>query len=227
MRNIIVLFFVWTFTFIGYSQDSVTLKTQYKPETKYIQTLDQNNYTIMKYSGSDEFIQKLNAKGIQNPTIAASNSTTELIMQIGKLNEKSDYPITIEFQKTKSSDGKKIIPDGTIIYGRGSNGTMPKLDSIVSKDLKEDFKSTLLKSMQSTFDQLVLPEKTVKVGESFSIDTPFSLPLADVTLEMNITTNYKLESIKSDIAYFKVLQTYTVKSKITKYTINEIGRAHV
>ena len=223
MRNIIVLFFVWTFTFIGYSQDSVTLKTQYKPETKYIQTLDQNNYTIMKYSGSDEFIQKLNAKGIQNPTIAASNSTTELIMQIGKLNEKSDYPITIEFQKTKSSDGKKIIPDGTIIYGRGSNGTMPKLDSIVSKDLKEDFKSTLLKSMQSTFDQLVLPEKTVKVGESFSIDTPFSLPLADVTLEMNITTNYKLESIKSDIAYFKVLQTYTVKSKITKYTINATG----
>lgn len=224
MRNIYALFFIWTwFTFIGYSQDSVTLKTQYNPETKYIQTLNQNNYTIMKYTGSDEFIQKLNAKGIQNPTIAASNSTTELIMQIGKLSEKSDYPITIEFQKTTSSDGKKIIPDGTIIYGRGSNGTMPKLDSIVSKDLKENFKSTLLKSMQSTFDQLVLPEKTVKVGESFSIDTPFSLPLADVTLEMNITTNYKLESIKSDIAYFKVSQTYTVKSKITKYTINATG----
>ena len=224
MRNIIALLFVWTwFTFIGYSQDSVTFKTQYKPETKYIQTLEQNNYSIMKYSGSEEFIQKLNAKGIHNPTTAVSNSTTELIMQIGKLNEKSDYPITIEFQKTTSSDGKKIIPDGTIIYGHGSNGTMPQLDSIVSNGLKEDLKRTLLKSMQSTFNQLVLPEKIVKVGESFSIDTPLSMPLADVTLEMNITTNYKLESIKNDIAYFKVLQTYTVKSKITKYTINATG----
>lgn len=224
MRNIIALLFVWTwFTFIGYSQDSVTFKTQYKPEAKYIQTLEQNNFSIMKYSGSEEFIQKLNAKGIQNPTIAVSKSTTELIMQIGKLNEKSDYPITIEFQKTTSSDGKKIIPDGTIIYGHGSNGTMPQLDSIVSDGLTEDFKSTLLKSMQSTFNQLVLPEKTVKVGESFSIDTPFSIPLADVTLEMNITTSYKLESIKNGIAYFKVLQTYTVKTKITKYTINATG----
>ena len=144
-------------------------------------------------------------------------------MKVGKLTEKSEYPMTIEFQKTTSSDGKKIIPDGTIIYGHSSNGTMPKLDSIVSNELKEDFKRTFLKSMQSTFDQIVLPEKTVKVGESFSIHTPFSMPLADVTLEMDITTNYKLESIKSGIAYFKVLQTYTLKSKITKYTINATG----
>lgn len=224
MRNIIALFFVWTwFTFISYSQDSVTFKTQFKPEKNYRQTLEQNNYSIIKYSGSDEFIQKLNEKGVQNPTTASSNSTTELIMKVGKLTEKSEYPMTIEFQKTTSSDGKKIIPDGTIIYGHSSNGTMPKLDSIVSNELKEDFKRTFLKSMQSTFDQIVLPEKTVKVGESFSIHTPFSMPLADVTLEMDITTNYKLESIKSGIAYFKVLQTYTLKSKITKYTINATG----
>lgn len=224
MRNILGLLFVWTwFTFIGYSQDSVIFKSQYKPETKYIQTIEQNNYSIIKFSGSDEFLQKLNAKGIQNPAITDSKSIIELILKTGKLTKESDYPVTIEFLKTTNSDGKKTIPDGTIIFGRGTNGNMPKFDSIVSIGLTDEFKKTFLKTMQSTFDQLVLPEKVVRVGESFSIETPFSIPFADMSLEMNITTNYKLESIKNGIANFKVLQTFTVKSKITKYTINATG----
>ena len=205
------------------SQDLLKFKVQYKPETKYSQTIEQTSHSDMKYSGSEEFLQKLKDKGVQNPTITDKVSKIESVFTTGKLTDGTNFPLTMEFIKTTSSDGKKEIPDGTLIYGHGSIGNMPTLDSIVSSGLDEEFKKTLLQAMQSTFSQLSFPEKKVKIGESFSRESPLSIPIAGVTVEMAITTTYKLLSITNGIADFDVSQIYTMKSTITKYTIKATG----
>ena len=63
----------------------------------------------------------------------------------------------------------------------------------------------------------------MKIGKSVSIETPLSIPVAGLTIDMGITTNYKLLSITNDVADFDVTQVYTMKSKITKYTIKATG----
>lgn len=224
MRKIILLLLTLTqISCNSQSKDGLTFKVQYKPETKYSQTIEQTSHTDMKYSGSEEFLQKLKDKGVQNPTITDNVSKIESVFKTGKLTDGTNFPLTLEFVKTTSSDGKKEIPDGTLIYGHGSIGNMPTLDSIVSSGLDEEFKKTLLQAMQSTFSQLSFPEKKVKVGESFSRESPLSIPIAGVTIEMAITTNYKLLSIANGIADFDVSQVYTMKSNITKYTIKATG----
>lgn len=65
----------------------------------------------------------------------------------------------MEFINTTSNDGKKSIPDGTLIYGVGTIDDLPRLDSIVSKNLDENYKKALLQTLQSTFSQLSFPEK--------------------------------------------------------------------
>lgn len=224
MRKIILLVLILT-KIPCYSQtkNELTFNVQYKPKTKYSQTIEQTSHSEMKYSGSEEFLQKIKDKGIQNPTLTDKTSKIESVFKTGKLTDGTNFPLTMEFVKTTSSDGKKDIPDGTIIYGHGSIVSMPTLDSIVSKGLDEKFKKTLLQTMQSTFSQLSFPEKKVKVGESFSRESPLSIPIAGVIIEMTITTNYKLLNITNDIADFEVSQIYTMKSTITKYTINAIG----
>lgn len=227
MRKLILLLLTLTH-FFCYSQknNELIFKVQYKPETKYSQTIEQTSHSEMKYSGSEEFLQKLKDNGVQNPTITDKTSKIESIFKTEKLTPSKTFPLTMEFVKTTSSDGKKEIPDGTLIYGHGSIGNMPTLDSIVSSELDDEFKKTLLQAMQSTFSQLSFPEKKVKIGESFSRESPLSIPIAGVTIEMAITTTYKLLSITNGIADFDVSQIYTMKSTITKYTIKATGNGN-
>ena len=60
-------------------------------------------------------------------------------------------------------------------------------------------------------------------GESFSIETPLSIPIADVTIKMTIKTSYKLLSITKGIADFDVSSVYIMKTTITKHPIKATG----
>jgi hypothetical protein len=207
------------------TQKEVIFKVQYKPDMKYNQMIEQKSQTNIKYSGSEDFLNKLKDKGLQNPMITSTQSKIETILKTGEETTKKTFPLTIEFTKTESSDGKIIIPDGTIIYGNGSNGNMPTLDSIVSKELDENFKISLLQTIQSTLNQLSFPEKKVKIGDSFIRESPLSIPISGSTVEMTITTYYKLLDIENSIANFDVSSVYTMKSVITKYDIKATGNS--
>jgi hypothetical protein len=125
--------------------------------------------------------------------------------------------------KSTSSTGKNQIPDGTLIYGHGTTIKMPVLDSIVSDGLSTEIKTMLLQVLQSTYRQIDIPAQDLNVGETFKSVTPLSIPIAGVTLDMDITTYYKLISINNGIAHFAVTQEYTMKSVITKYQIKATG----
>jgi hypothetical protein len=224
MKKIILLLFILIqFSFSSQSQDSLTFKVQYKPETKYSQTFKQTSETYIKYSGSEDFLQQLAGKGVQNPAIINNQSTTESVFNTGKLTDGVNFPLTMEIVKTTSSDGKKVIPDGTLIYGHSSTGNMPTLDSIVSNGLNEGFKKTLLQTMQNFLGQISFREQKIKVGESFSRESPLSIPIAGDTIDMAVTTTYKLLSIINGVGNFDVSQEYTLRSIITKYTLKATG----
>ena len=224
MKNTILLLLLVSTQFsIAQTKDEFQFKIQYNPGTRYDQTLDQTSYLEMKYAGEPEFIQILKDKGVQNPTIVDNHSVIESVLKTGTITNKTYFPLTIEFLKTTNSDNKTQIPDGTIIYGKGTLGNMPTLDSIVSKGLSEEFKKGILQTMQATFAQINIPERKVKVGDVFDIDTPLSIPIASLQMDMTITTTYKLLSIKNNIADFDVSQVYTMKTNTTKFPMNATG----
>lgn len=156
MKKLLIILFVLNISYV-FAQNEFTFKVHYNPETNYNQSIQQNSETNIRYIGSEEVMQKLKEKGIQNPTLTNSKSTNNLILKTGKLSKIKSFPLTIEFAKTISNEVKKTIPDGTIIYGSGTIDNLPKLDSIVSENLNESFKKTLLETMQSTFSQLSFP----------------------------------------------------------------------
>lgn len=224
MKNLsLLLLFIAIQLSVAQTKNEFQFKIQYNPETKYDQTLDQTSYLEMKYAGEADFMQTLKDKGVQNPTIINNHSIIESVMKTGKLTNKTYFPLTIEFLKTTNSDNKTQIPDGTIIYGKGTLGNMPTLDSIVSEGLNEEFKKGILETMKATFAQINIPERKVKVGDVFDIDTPLSIPVANVQMDMTITTTYKLLSIKNNIADFDVSQVYTMKTNTTKFPMNATG----
>lgn len=224
MKNSFLLLFVISIQLsVAQTKNELQFKIQYNPETKYEQTLDQTSHLEMKYAGEADFMQTLKDKGVQNPTIVDNHSVIESVMKTGKLTNKTYFPLTIEFLKTTNSDNKTQIPDGTIIYGKGTINNLPTLDSITSKGLSEEYKKTIMQTMQSFFTQLNIPERKVKVGEVFDLDTPLSIPVAGMQMDMTITTTYKLLSIKNNVADFDISQVYTMKTNTTKFPMNATG----
>jgi hypothetical protein len=224
MKNSFLLLLVVSIQLsVAQTKNELLFKIQYNPETKYEQTLDQSNHMELKYAGEPEFMQTLKDKGVQNPTIVDNHSVIESVMKTGKLSDKTNFPLAIEFIKTTNSDNKIQIPDGTIIYGKGTLNNLPTLDSITSKGLSEELKKNIMQTMQSFFTQLNIPERKVKVGEVFDLDTPLLIPLAGMQMDMTITTTYKLLSIKNNVADFDFSQVYTMKTNATKFPINATG----
>lgn len=223
MTRILVLIFMLHFSFAS-AQKEMTFDVFHKPETRYHQTIDQTSEMNLRYMGSEEFLQKLKENGLQNPTVTNSTSKIETIAQTGKLSDKNNFPITIEFIKLTNSDGKKPIPDGTFLYGNVTAGHMPKLDSIVSKDLDESFKKTLLELFESSFSKLSFPIKKMKVGDSFSNESPLSIPISGVTVKMIITTTYTLTGISNSKGNLDVNIKYLMESNYSKFDITATGK---
>lgn len=224
MNKIFSLILLFTnLAYLSFSQDSLVFRVLNKPSTKYSQKMQQTSINEVTYTGAEEFLKSLQAKGFTNPTVTKTESVVESEFTTGKLTDAAHFPVTMKFIKSINSSGKVGIPDGTVIFGKGSVTGMPTLDSIASNELSEEYKTNLLHLLRTTFSQILLPEKQIKVGEEFIQQTPLVIPIGGVNIEMNITTTYKLMSITNRIGNFDIVQSYTLKSNITKYTTKATG----
>ena len=224
MKNTLLLFLI-SFPIFSYGQSSKILdfKAGYSPETTYNQiTSNASDYEVL-YAGSEKFLENLKQNGVVNPTKIKNSFNLETLSKTGKSDKSGNFPITIEYLKSIDVNGKSIIPNGTLLYGKTSLSTMPQMDSIVSKGMEESFKNIIFQTVKSTFSQLVMPQKKLKIGESFIQESPLTLPIAGINIEMVITTTYNLKSMNSKNAFFDITQTYTMKMSDSRFETNGAG----
>ena len=224
MKNTLLLFLI-SFPIFSYGQSSKILdfKAGYSPETTYNQiTSNASDYEVL-YAGSEKFLENLKQNGVVNPTKIKNSFNLETLSKTGKSDKSGNFPITIEYLKSIDVNGKTIIPNGTLLYGKTSLSTMPQMDSIVSKGMEESFKNIIFQTVKSTFSQLVMPQKKLKIGESFVQQSPLTLPIAGINIEMVITTTYNLKSMNSKNAFFDITQTYTMKMSDSRFETNGAG----
>lgn len=227
MKNTLLLFLILLplFNYGQSSKEILDFKIGYAPQTSYKQVVEQSSDTELYYIASDEILEKLKNKGVENPTLTKNITLIESVFKTGKIEKDGNFPVVIEFLTTTNSENKTIIPNGTRIYGKASPSTMPKLDSVVSKEMDASFKKNLLQTVQSMFSQIALPEKKMKIGESFTQVTPLTVPLAGNSIDMEITTIYKLLNKNDQIANFDIVQKYVAKIAFDegKFNINADG----
>lgn len=221
MKKIVLAILIF-FPALNYAQSDKVLdfKIGYAPKMSYHQIVEQSSETELHYLASPEILENLKNKGVQNPTLGKTLTIMESVFTTGTTAKDGFFPVTIKFLKSTNSENKTVIPDGTLIYGKASAATMPQLDSIVSKDLDAAFKNTLLQTMQNMFSQIALPEKKLKIGESFVQETPLSIPIAGASVDMNISTTYKLINMTNQTANFDIVQKYTMNLLITEGQYN-------
>ena len=224
MKKSFLLFFIFA-TFQNYCQSNQILdfKPGYSPETIYNQTVINSSDYEMTYSGSEELLEMLKENGTENPVKIKNSFNVETVSKTGKIGKDGSFPITIEYLKAFDKDGKTIIPSGTLLFGNATLSSMPKLDSIVGAGMEENFKKSIFQMVQSTFNQVAMPEKKLKAGESFSQESPLKLPIGGINIEMIITTTYSLKSFTAKSAFFDIVQVYSMKFTDTTFDSSGSG----
>ncbi len=214
MKSILTLLALTLSAVPTFAQQTLDFQIKYNPSTNYQQSTEQTTNSNVNYSGSEEFMKTLKDQGLTNPMDQSSSITTVTLVKTGKVGAKITFPITIEYKFTRDEKGESPIPAGTKLIGECPINGVPALTSVEAKEMGEELKEVMLTSVGTTFEQLVLPAKQMKVGDEFTQEQPLSIPLAGAALNMNIVTHYKLTSIANGMANFDLLMEYTVETDI-------------
>jgi hypothetical protein len=193
--------------------EGMILKVQYQPEKTYNISTIRGTETVITYSGQTIAMRKLKSMNIKNPTVSKVKTKTDTELVTGKSSADSSFQVSLTYKKTMSLDGKNQIPEGTVVIGEITDKHLPTFNSVTSGTLDFDQKTQLMQTVQSSFEQFNFPEKRLKIGEQFSIDRPTSIPMEGSTIEIVVTTNYKLLSIKNNLAQFDLSQSYVMTPK--------------
>jgi len=199
------------------SQEEIDFKVGYLPNFNYTLTQKQISENNIRYIASDEILQNLKNNGFENPTITKDTSLLKSISKTGELNG-NEFPIDIELLESNNP----TLVSGTKFFGKSIDGRT-KIDSISSSTMTEEKKKTLMPVVESIMNQIEYPDRKIKVGESFEQKNPMSMPIADVTIEMEINSIYTLKKIENGIGYFDLEQVYIIKSATKDYEMELDG----
>lgn len=209
MKNpIFILLLLTLFSCSTPKPEGLILKVQFQPGKTYNISTIRGTETVITYSGQEVAIRKLKSMKVKNPTISKVKTKTDAELATGKSATGKGFPVSLTYKKMMSLDGKNEIPEGTVINGEITDQHLPSFNSVTSGTLGIDQKIQLLQSVRSTFEQFNFPEQRLKIGDQFSTDRPVSMPMEGSTIEIVITTSYKLLSIKKEMAQFELSQSY-------------------
>lgn len=194
--------------------EGLILKVQYLPEKTYNISTIRGTETVITYSGQPIAMRKLKSMRIKNPTISKVKTKTDTELVTGKRSADKSFPVSLTYKKTMSLDGKNEIPEGSVVQGEIEGDQLPTFNSVTSGTLDFKQKAQLLQTVQNTFEQFKFPEQQLKIGDQFSTDRPMEMAMEGSTIEIVVTTNYKLLSINNGMAQFELGQNYQMTPKI-------------
>lgn len=203
--------------------EGLILKVQFQPEKTYDISTIRGTETVITYSGQPIAMRKLKSMNIKNPTISKVKTKNDTELVTGKSLADQSFPVSLTYKKTMSLDGKNEIPEGAIVLGEITGDQLPTFNSVTSGTLTSEQKAQLLQTVQTTFDQFKFPEQRLKIGDQFSTDRPIEMAMEGSTIEIKVTTTYKLLSIKNDMAQFELSQSYQMTPKIMNNSFSGKG----
>jgi hypothetical protein len=193
--------------------EGVILKVQYQPEKTYHISTIRGTETVITYSGQPIAMRKLKSMNVKNPTISKVKTKTDTELVTGKRLADKSFAVKLTYKKTMSLDGKNEIPEGSVVQGEIRGDQLPTFNSVTSGTLSFEQKAQLLQTVQTTFEQFKFQGQQLKVGDQFSTDRPMEMAMEGSTIDIVVTTTYKLLSIKNGIVEFELGQSYQMTPK--------------
>ncbi len=185
MKKITALLSVFLFTLTAQAQ-TVDFKIEYKPNTTYTSTTSQDNKVEVGYGGE--------------PMVQEMKSQLVNTIKVGALSN-GEAPFTIELSMDTSEQGAAQI-NGTKVTGKVKPGQVPVIENVKTPGNEPMMNDMIKGMMEQAMAQTFLPARKVKVGESFTQESPMEIPMGPVTMKMKDVVTYKLLKVEGRKAHF-------------------------
>jgi hypothetical protein len=210
MKKLFIFLLLSGAIFTSNAQEAFLFKIKFLPGHIYNSVIQSNMNMEMNVTGDSAGMARLKAKGIKLPMTIGTESKSSYTIKTGSVKSDQSYPIML----TVNSYGTKKTVNGAVtnsdpnpmlgqhVYGEYNADGKMDLDSISGTVLNDQIKQAILKSINSMINQLHFPDSPLKIGDTFTQDIPFKLPLGIVNLNATIKIIYKLTTVKNNRAYF-------------------------
>ncbi|MFZ2907331.1 MAG: hypothetical protein WAZ98_14100 [Cyclobacteriaceae bacterium] len=218
---------------VAFAQHAIKLQVRYIPDHSYtIETKTVTNM-VMDAQADEATKEQLKASGVTLPMVMDMSQDMTAVMKTGKLNEQKEVPVTLEYTQINSTSkmGDMVLPSqpnpvkGMKGIGRGTEQGNLKIDQVEGEGVNEATKKVISGMADQIGTFIAFPEKPLKVGDEFTHEVPFSMPIQGGSeLKMVIKTVYKLKSFDNDFANFDTVISMGVDMSVEKAaTINASG----
>ena len=96
------------------------------------------------------------------------------------------------------------------MYGKCPVDGLMEIDSIPGTAMNDSLKATMKKLVKSIQSTVQFPAKPMKVGDTFTQESPFDIPMGAMSAKMTMKAIYKLISIANGKANFDLNFTMTM-----------------
>lgn len=223
MKIIIACFSGLCFFTTAYCQKAVHFTMGILPNINYDNTIIQKIKIELNLDSSNaEMISKMEANGMKNPTIQEQETRMESLIKSGSLNSQTGkMPVVTSILVSDEKISKLLTPD-TKFIGTARLNELPVYDSITGINLDASQKVQMLKLI-SSMSQINLPDKSLKPGESDTLHTPMSIPIAGVDMKMDYVTIYHLKSVRGNMALFDVTVKFNLNMELKDLPVDGFG----
>jgi hypothetical protein len=231
MKKLLALLLV-LLSFGSFAQSSIKCQIKYLPDQQY--NIETKNITqmVMDVLVDDATKQQLKASGVNFPMTMDMNQDMTALLKTGKLNDKKEVPITMEYTQFKSIQkmGGNELPSqpnpaqGMKIIGWGDSQGKFRVENIEGTGVTEQTRKIIVSMVDQVGTNIAFPQTPLKVGDEFTQEVPLSIPVqGGAEMKMKVITVYKLKSFDSNNAFFDSVITMTLDMTVEKGTMGAEG----
>jgi hypothetical protein len=219
------------FVFKAEAQKSITFKYKYLPNHTYDGTVSMDMNCNVTLKGDTQVIGKLKSQGITQPIALNVGMKMTGGVKTGAPDANNIFPLTMNYKIDQMSiniSGKAIPMPATMnsdikIYGHvGTDGKL-KADSVNANKLKDTSEKKISQMMNAFQNMIKFPDHPLRIGDTFTQDMPFNIPMAGNNMATNAKVVYKLVSIADGNANFDITQSMDITIPIKDQSITLKG----
>jgi hypothetical protein len=212
-------------------QNEKIFKIYYKPDKVYSMQSETVSETKISLKGEKSVIDRLSQSGSQYPMTIQTVISNQCASSTGASTSETVVPIKFYFQneQTKTTFNNNASIQTNPLNGLSVEGVfinkntfVPNTNSI--KGLDETKKQRLIQVLEMSQNQILFPQKQIKIGDQFTQNSPMEIPVSGFSpIQSTIISTFTLLDTINGIAKFKIDQNYKLDKSDPKFKVEFNG----
>lgn len=213
-------------------EKSVLLKQEFKPNSEYVMKMITSLNGEMEFVGDEDFIKAIKEKTGSDKMQMESKKDIQInIITSAQKNNETPFTWKYIINESKTLMNGNEIPSKNLeafnnlqILGKYINGNEILIEDFKGNNIDISLQNMLKDMLKQVNTNVIFPKTAMKIGDDFTQATPLKMNIPSVGIvNFKINTTYKLINFENDLAYFDIIQSFSLDSDIKLFDMDASG----